>query len=149
MTKCPFCHGAVNPDAEENYREVSSWVSGPKLDGPKLREQTGRVAHKHCVENLASGQAPDQPELFAELQGDPEATPMSGEAAICWPKAGEPILTDNPGRITKLTGPNSFHEALTNWTSCDAEARRGTGWGVCGFPLTAQGDCPNAGNHRS
>lgn len=64
MNICAFCFDPVNTEDEENYREVSSWVNGPKLDGPKLREQTGRVAHKLCVEHLVAGQAPDQPELF-------------------------------------------------------------------------------------
>lgn len=64
MATCAFCPVVVDEENSENYREVSSWVNGPKLDGPKLRDQTGRVAHKHCVENITLGQAPDQPELF-------------------------------------------------------------------------------------
>lgn len=85
MATCTFCEQPVDENDKDTYREVSSWVSGPKLDGPKLREQTGRVAHKHCVENLAHGQAPDQPLL----------------------------ITDEPGHVWKITGPNSLHEALT------------------------------------
>lgn len=63
---CVFCHQPVDLDDSENYREVLSWVNGPKLDGPVLREQTGRVAHKKCVDNMVHGQAADQPELFSE-----------------------------------------------------------------------------------
>ena len=67
MTRCHFCAGAVSDDDETAYREVTSWVHGPKLDGPVLREQTGRVAHKACIDKVAHGQAADQPELFEEL----------------------------------------------------------------------------------
>ena len=66
--RCPFCReGVTDLDPEKIYREVTSWVTGPKLDSPKLREQSGRVAHKKCVENQAAGQAPDQPSLAAFL----------------------------------------------------------------------------------
>lgn len=66
MNTCAFCPEPVSDDDQDAYREVVSWVHGPKLDGPKLREQTGRVAHKHCIDNLVAGQAPDQPELFED-----------------------------------------------------------------------------------
>jgi hypothetical protein len=57
---------------ENNYVEVGSWVNGPKLDGPKLRVQTGRVAHKSCIDATIAGQAVDQPELdFLEVQAVP------------------------------------------------------------------------------
>jgi hypothetical protein len=62
--QCYFCNKEVDQDDEDNYREVSSWVNGPKLDGPKLRSQTGNVAHKDCVDKLVHGQAPDQEGLF-------------------------------------------------------------------------------------
>ena len=60
---CGKCGLDIDPSDETNYHEVTSWVSGPKLDGPVLREQTGWLAHKKCIENLIAGQAPDQPEL--------------------------------------------------------------------------------------
>lgn len=60
---CSFCYQPCNIDEVETYREVASWVSGPKLDGPKLRHQTGRIAHQACVDRAVAGQAPDQPEL--------------------------------------------------------------------------------------
>jgi hypothetical protein len=66
MMQCAFCPEQVDETNPENYHEVTSWVSGPKLDGPKLREQSGRVAHKKCIDNLVHGQAADQPELFEE-----------------------------------------------------------------------------------
>lgn len=62
--RCSFCEEAVDRNDPDTYHEVKSWVNGPKLDGPKLREQTGRVAHKRCIELQVAGQAPDQPELF-------------------------------------------------------------------------------------
>lgn len=64
MKRCWFCLEGVTLDDPETYRQVTSWVNGPKLDGPVLREQSGLVAHKKCVDNLIAGQAPDQPELF-------------------------------------------------------------------------------------
>lgn len=66
MATCVFCPEPLDLDDESNYREVKSWVTGPKLDGPVLREQTGYVAHKKCIEALMHGQAPDQPVLFEE-----------------------------------------------------------------------------------
>lgn len=64
MRECAFCPEQVDTDDEANYVEVTSWVNGPKLDGPKLRQQTGRVAHQRCIDNMVHGQAPDQPDLF-------------------------------------------------------------------------------------
>ena len=63
MANCAFCNQAVNLDDPETYHQVVSWVHGPKLDGPVLREQTGLLAHKDCIQNQIAGQAPDQPEL--------------------------------------------------------------------------------------
>jgi hypothetical protein len=57
---CPFCSREVDPDDPDNYQEATSWVTGPKLDHPVLRERSGRVAHKACIEKLVDGQAPDQ-----------------------------------------------------------------------------------------
>lgn len=77
MKQCAFCPNQVIEGNPENYYEVTSWVHGPKLDGPIMRERTGRVAHKKCIDNLAHGQAPDQPELFPESfggNGDVECT---------------------------------------------------------------------------
>jgi hypothetical protein len=69
MRQCAFdCGQPVDTDDEDNYVEVTSWVNGPKLDGPKLRQQTGRVAHKTCVDKVVHGQAPDQPDLFDEVE---------------------------------------------------------------------------------
>lgn len=67
MSLCDFCSKEVNLDDEENYHEVTSWVNGPKLDGPKLRERTGNVAHKSCIDKILAGQAPDQEGLFDDL----------------------------------------------------------------------------------
>lgn len=64
MADCAFCVRPVDLDDDETYHEVKSWVNGPKLDGPKLREQTGLVAHKACIDKVIAGQAADQPDLF-------------------------------------------------------------------------------------
>jgi hypothetical protein len=66
VKRCAFCFKDVNQDDEENYHEVVSWVNGPKLDGPKLRAQTGSMAHKSCIDKLVHGQAPDQEGLFSD-----------------------------------------------------------------------------------
>lgn len=63
---CFFCDEPANLDDDQTYREVLSWVNGPKLDGPKLREQTGRVAHKDCVDKIVKGQHPSQEGIFDE-----------------------------------------------------------------------------------
>lgn len=63
---CFFCNKHADLDDPDTYREVLSWVNGPKLDGPKLREQTGRVAHKDCVDKIVLGQHPSQEALFEE-----------------------------------------------------------------------------------
>lgn len=64
MQDCPFCTRTgpdTSGDPESFYTEVRSWVTGPKLQSPVLREKTGRVAHRECIENLVKGQAADQP----------------------------------------------------------------------------------------
>jgi len=64
---CPFCSLPVdreNPD--EFYREVVAWATGPKVQSPVLREQTGRLAHATCIQKQIAGQAVDQPDLFGE-----------------------------------------------------------------------------------
>lgn len=120
MNACSFCEQPVDIENENTYREVSSWVNGPKLDGPKLREQTGRFAHPHCVENLVAGQSVDQPELFDEVNIDIAHVVWSdGKCRISTNGQGhfpcsehEPILSDEVGKVTKLTGLNSAHQAL-------------------------------------
>ena len=61
---CSLCDREISAaeldDPEAVYREVTSWVHGPKLQGPVLREQTGRIAHADCIKKLIEGQAPDQ-----------------------------------------------------------------------------------------
>jgi hypothetical protein len=78
--ECAFCPRPITADELDNpdliYREVSSWVTGAKLQSPVLREQTGRVAHAECVSRLVVGQATDQ-EVLPGL--DPEGTMLSEE----------------------------------------------------------------------
>jgi hypothetical protein len=61
---CLFCPDEFTAeeldDPDAIYREVAAWVHGPKLQSPVLRIQTGRIAHKRCIEKLLEGQAPDQ-----------------------------------------------------------------------------------------
>lgn len=64
MATCTFCGHRADSDDPSTYHQVVSWVHGPKLDGPVLREQTGKIAHEVCVQHQIAGQAPDQPELF-------------------------------------------------------------------------------------
>lgn len=64
---CKFCFKSFTVEEIDNpeltYREVASWVTGPKSDSPVLRERTGRMAHKECVEKVVNGVAPDQEPL--------------------------------------------------------------------------------------
>lgn len=85
--KCAFCSEFVDPESPDTYREVTSWVHGPKLDGPKLRDQTGRMAHKSCIDRLVSGQSPDQPVFDFGV-------------------------TDEPGGVYKITGTDSLHDMI-------------------------------------
>lgn len=58
------CGKHLDREDPDNYRQVVSWVHGPKLDGPVLREQTGNMAHSECVQDAINGLAPDQEKLF-------------------------------------------------------------------------------------
>lgn len=64
---CPMCWKEFDLNELDNpeliYREVVSWVTGPKLQSPVLRGQTGRIAHKTCIDKLLEGQSPDQEAL--------------------------------------------------------------------------------------
>jgi hypothetical protein len=61
---CEFCPNPVDDDDPDTYREVKSWVHGPKLDHPVMREQTGKVAHGDCVRMVMNGVAPGTEPLF-------------------------------------------------------------------------------------
>ena len=65
--ECAFCTRAITAaeldDPDATYREVRSWVTGPKSQSPVLREQTGYIAHVSCVMNQVAGQAADQETL--------------------------------------------------------------------------------------
>lgn len=63
MSLCPLCNQVILSDAD-TAKEVRGWVSGPKKDSMRAREDTGRVAHAACVEVLIGGQDPAQPDLF-------------------------------------------------------------------------------------
>jgi hypothetical protein len=102
----------VNTDADENYRQVTVWVNGPKRDGAVLREETGAVAHKHCVDLMKAGQSPDQTELFSEDWRDPGPTTARIDPAL---------ISDEPGKVYKVTGPDSLHEALTKEEDDDGQ----------------------------
>lgn len=80
MKDCDFCENPVNTDDSDNYVQVSSWVNGPKLDGPKLRMQTGKVAHKQCIRMQEAGQAVDQPDIFSS---DPAPKKSHGSGVLC------------------------------------------------------------------
>lgn len=64
MKECSAgCGKLVDLDAADTHVEVTGWVHGPKKNGLRLAEDTGRVAHGECIELLLAGQSPDQPEL--------------------------------------------------------------------------------------
>jgi hypothetical protein len=54
------CGNPVNPHDAGTWKQVIGWVGGPRKDSMRLREDTGRYAHDHCVAKAQQGQAPDQ-----------------------------------------------------------------------------------------
>lgn len=64
---CAICLGEFTPedldDPELTYTHVESWVTGPKLQGPVLRRQTGKKAHTRCIHKIIDGEAADQEPL--------------------------------------------------------------------------------------
>jgi len=82
MASCALCSESLDADDTTIYHEVKSWVTGPKLDGPVLRERTGSLAHKSCIANLMHGQAPDQPVLFEDEEELCTAQTLKG--LCCW-----------------------------------------------------------------
>lgn len=57
------CGNPVSPHDESTWKEVTGFVGGPGKDSMRLRTDTGRYAHQHCVAKAQQGQAPDQPEM--------------------------------------------------------------------------------------
>jgi hypothetical protein len=55
------------PHDEKTWKQVVGWVGGPRKDSMRLRTDTGKYAHDHCVAKLQSGQAVDQPSMFDEV----------------------------------------------------------------------------------
>lgn len=72
---CALCGKPVNPYDTGTWKEVRGWVGGPRKDSMRLREDTGRHAHDHCVAKLQAGQAIDQPSMFedAPTLSEPDA----------------------------------------------------------------------------
>lgn len=63
--ECPFGDGYITDEQFESaYREMTSWVHGPKSDGSTFRNYTGRMAHKECIEKAAAGIPGDQQMLL-------------------------------------------------------------------------------------
>ena len=63
---CALCSKDLNPHDVGTWKEVKGWVGGPRKDSMRLREDTGKFAHDHCVAKLQSGQAVDQPSLLGD-----------------------------------------------------------------------------------
>jgi hypothetical protein len=66
-TRCAACFNVFTPeeidDPDAIYIEVSSWVTGPKLQSPVLRSHTGKRMHAACVRKQIDGESPDQEAL--------------------------------------------------------------------------------------
>lgn len=81
---CGLCGEAVDLDAPDTHLEVSGWVHGPKKNGLRLSENTGRAAHGACVEKALAGQAPDQETLpFDEEPVAPQMPNLLSKAGVC------------------------------------------------------------------
>jgi hypothetical protein len=80
--RCAFCNEVFTSeelnDPDATYIEVSSWVTGPKLQSPVLRAHTGKRAHTLCVQKQIDGEAPDQEALPGFPPGS-SAQPDEGE----------------------------------------------------------------------
>lgn len=63
---CAFCPRPVDLHDLSTQHQITGWVSGPKKDGLTLRNYTGKVAHRACIQMQVDGVAPDQLELFTE-----------------------------------------------------------------------------------
>ena len=74
------CGLPVNPHDAGTWKEVAGFVGGPRKDSMRLRSDTGRYAHDHCVEALNQGQAVDQPSILDEPEG--EVTHDAGDADL-------------------------------------------------------------------
>lgn len=63
-TICALCLKEFMPEELDDpnaiHVHVESWVSGPKLQSPVLRRQTGKRAHTTCIHKIMDGEAPDQ-----------------------------------------------------------------------------------------
>lgn len=121
MTDCFFCDEHVDPDNPENFRQVTSWVSGPKLDGPVLRQQTGAVAHKECIDKRLLGQAPDQQALFAVPDSGIVKEISLGDLKHLDPPSDPPLyggeMADRMFTVAKCTrcgGVNTCDEICSN-----------------------------------
>lgn len=66
MIECALeCGQPITPEQqEEAYIEQTVYVHGPKKNGACLAADTGRKAHKECVEKALAGIAPDMEPLF-------------------------------------------------------------------------------------
>jgi len=158
MKNCSACHQPADEHDPDTYHEITSWVNGPKLDGPKLREHTGRVMHKDCAEKLARGQAPDQPELFDEA-GEPSEVEFVPppfydsleeelrELELTNPEVGE-AKKNLDAAVDRIVNPDDYVKpANLQIRRCDEAVKKGTGFGMCETVLDEHGACPNAGNH--
>lgn len=58
------CGNPVNPHDAGTWKQVTGYVGGPRKDSMRLREDTGKYAHDHCVAKLTAGQSIDQPSMF-------------------------------------------------------------------------------------
>lgn len=72
---CALCGGPVNPYDSSTWKEVVGFVGGPRKDSMRLRRDTGRYAHNHCVGVANAGQQPDTVDLLTEIDPVSEHTP--------------------------------------------------------------------------
>lgn len=82
------------------------------------------------------------PEVFGDAQRALNAL-VHGKGRVTTPKR---ILID--GICAKRRATHTAGDRLRpTRRRCDANARKGTGTGMCDAPLDEHGNCPNAGNH--
>lgn len=102
---------AVTKDATSAYFDVNTRLGGPDGLSVQLSTQRAQVCERVVVGTEVKTKLVRDPELVEKL---PLVAVEEQEEIIEWQcapilasAADDPVLTDEPGKVTKLTGPNS------------------------------------------
>lgn len=65
--RCEFCDEPVLNGGVGTYYEITGWEQVREHGGANkiaLRQRTGKVAHKFCMDERLAGRSPDQGKMF-------------------------------------------------------------------------------------